>query len=543
MSDVDEEFRHVAPAFHEVDMFLWFRDNGLSPYWAVSNLCINHFDGYAEIDYEVGDEPWHAYISYNKETGIAPRDADPVDGRMYEFKLHAEGPGEQKADFNFSPRWDDQRKPNGDLMKRPWCGGEGLDVHTQGSNLTFDEYIYILQRTLQAFADEAGTDFNRRYFGRPLPQSNIVTVELYVRLVRQMAMKLVRSSGAFFKIMHLLADQEGTEWTYTVDNTEIIGKRHAFDLNPRDVRELVSDHRYGKRMKCYHPKHVRRRETDDDPLSSPKFGVAFHRSLNKTPNGTRAVKWGERDDLVHELEETLVNVLRWAGVSIAPDPTTFVEDDHFDVRPSDRRIGRFPDPTPGLETEQDLVIRRVLNDLRPSADAVLRALATDGGSRTDELAEETDYSLSQVYRALNEVSDLVVNDNGFVRYYSENIRQEIEGIATEVGDHVMSATTRLARLCRVETRSAADSALSRWMTRYGVDFDLDELGGRNRLRIDTVLSVYKSSSRPTLEDVLRTGLDAWTSTGRKADEFLDLLYDAKAVQGGDDVGSVRVAVR
>lgn len=231
---------HVAPHFHEVDVFWWFTHNGLSPYWVIGSLCINDFDGYRKISTEIGGEPWVVRINYNAETGIAPRDSDPIDTeRMYEYKIHADGPGEKKADFVLSPRWDDQKKPDGEKMQRPWCGGEGVQIHVQGANLSYDEYLYVLQRSIQALAEDAGTSISRRYFNRPRGDSNIVTTEIYVRLKRDYATKLVRSTGVFYGIMHLLATETGTQWVYKGDNTDIVGKRHAFDLDPASSQKLV----------------------------------------------------------------------------------------------------------------------------------------------------------------------------------------------------------------------------------------------------------------------------------------------------------------
>ncbi|MFC6826854.1 hypothetical protein [Halopelagius fulvigenes] len=441
---------HVAPHFHEVDMFLWFTDNGLSPYWALSNLCIREFDGYRKLTYEIGDEVWVARMNYNAETGIAPRDSDPIQSeRAYEFKIHAEGPGEQKADFVFSPRWDGQKKPDGEEMKRPWCGGEGVQIHVQGSNLTYDEYLFILQHTLQAFAEEARTDFSRRYFNRPLGDSNIATTELYVRLVREYAKKLTRSTGVFYKIMHLLSEEKDAQWVYKGDNTDIVGKRHAFALDPLASSKLVENHSLGKRLKCYHPKYVRSKESRDDPLSSPKFAVAFHKSLNTTEgiageyrSGGSAVKWRDRDQLLREVEETLINVLR---------------------------------------------------------------------------------------------GEVVVNDNGLVRFSSEKVRQEITAIVERVESFVEEGVNAVARLANVETRSAADSAIQRWMNKYGASFEeIDEDGGK--IRFDTVMSTLASSKVPTLEDVLQEGFDAWCNAGRDPAVFTCLSYVVKNLDGTANVG-------
>lgn len=518
---------HAAPAFHEVDLFWWFTDNDLSPYWALSKLMQNFEDGWHETTTEQADGVWQVRYNYNAETGISPREGDPIGSdRAYEHKIHADGPGEKKFDAVVSPRWPDQETPDGEQMRRPWCGGEGVQVHVQGSNLTYDEYHYLLQQFVQVLAEEAGISISRRYFNRIHPESNIVTTELYARLRRQYAEKIVRSTGVFYKLMHLLAGERGTEWVYSGNNKDVVGKRHAFELSPAAAAEAVDDHSLGKRHKCYHPKHVRSEETEDDPLSSPKYGVAFHKSINDG-----SVKWHNRDQLLRELEESLINVLRWGGIPITPDPTVFVDDDHFDVEASDRSIGFFDDPTPQLEAEQENLVTTVLQDLSPSARDVMQTLATDGGEvHYEELADENDYSVSQVYRVLEEIGDLVVNDNGLVRYYSETIKQEITAIVERIEDFVADGVEAVARLAGVETRSAADSAIQQWMHKYGAAFE-DGDGDSGTLRFDTVLATAKSYGAPKIDDVLREGLEAWMDAGRDPAAFADLRYEAEDVIG------------
>ena len=172
---------HQDPAYHEIDAFWWFTDNGLSPYWALTQLSIQDLDGYAEIQREFGGEEWQIRFSYNSETGLAPRPSDPIDGdTVYEWKMHVENVfTEAKADYVVSPRWGRLKKPNGDQAQIPWCGGEGCQIHLQGSNLSFDEYQWLLQRSLQELADHAGTDFSTRYFNQIRGDSNINTLERY----------------------------------------------------------------------------------------------------------------------------------------------------------------------------------------------------------------------------------------------------------------------------------------------------------------------------------------------------------------------------
>lgn len=516
---------HIEPAFHEVDVFWWFTDNGLSPYWALTALCLDEFDGHDEATMELGDGVWQVRLNYNDETGIAPRPSDAITGdRAYEFKIHAEGPDQKTADFVVSPRWDDLRKPSGEQARIPWCGGDGVQVHVQGSNLAFEEYKFILQEAVLGLAAEATFDWNRRYFNRPRDDSNIVTTELYVRLKRDYAQKLVSTDGLFYRLMHLVGDLEGSSWVYSADNTEIVGHRHAFEHGPTVATELGPDHSLGKRHKVYHPKHVRSEESDDDPLSSPKYGVAFHKSLDEA-----AVPWGERDELLHELEETLVNVLDWAGVPTEPDPTTFVEDDHFEISPSNRDVAHLSDPTPRLEAEQDLLLFQVLDDLSPAAKSVAKTVATDGGStHYTDVADETGYSISRIYEAIAELGDLVESDNGTVAILSEKVRQEVAAIADHLGDIVRRTADRIAALCDVDIRGVGDSALEKWLAKYGGEFR-DLTGDRDGvIRIDTVLSAVEvSQAYDYIDDVLEAGLDAWLKAGRPREEFLELRYDVR----------------
>jgi hypothetical protein len=530
-------------------MFWWFTEHGLSPYWALSSIMRELDGGWIEFDTELSDGLWHTRFTYNADTGIAPRDQDPIDGeRAYEFQLHAEGPGEKKADFNFSPRWPDQRKPDGDSMQRPWCGAEGLDVHVQGSNLSLEDYQWLLRTLCRVLAEEAGTDWNPAYFSTIRGDSNIVTLERYYRLTRERYQKLVRPTGAFYKLMHLVGDIEGAQWVYKGDNTDIVGKRHAFELPPSVADELAPGHALGKRLKAYHPEYVRETETDDDPLSSPKFGVAFHSSLNDadafgqaySSSGT-AVNWRDRDQLIRELDETLVNVCDWAGIPV-DDQTAFVDDYHFDAGvDAERNAARFDDPTPQLEADQEQAITRVLSDLSPSAEAVMRRLATDGGHPDSDgvhyttLAGDTGYSVSQIYRALEEVGDVIETDNGLVRYYSQKIREEIAAVVERVEDLVGDGVEAVARLAGVGTRATADSALQRWMNRYGVEFDRED----RTIRIDTLLSELKSGPGAEVSHVLQRGLDAWTAAGRDPLAFVQCDFAAEFVDRSGSSWPVR----
>ena len=354
---------HIRPHVHEAKTYLHFGDHDLSPFWALRNLVLHEHDGHGELTCEIHDDIWHISIGYS-DSGIAPRPSDGIQRDVLrDWELHLDGPGEAKIHYQIRARYDDMRGPDGDSRSIPWPGGEGLDILAQSSNIPLELVPQLLRCGLDKLADDAGTTLNVNYFRRPLPSSNITTVEFYVRYRRQYAMKMVRSDGVFYRLMHLLADAKGTEWVFSADNKEIVGHRHAFELCSESVSMLGPDLSAGVRLKSYHPKHVRKKETEGDPLSSPKYGVAFHKSVDG-----ESCPWSERDELRHELEDILINTLEWAEIPTEPDPTTYVSDWHFDAeKASEVVVGRRSDPTPELETDQESVLLRVLSELTPSA--------------------------------------------------------------------------------------------------------------------------------------------------------------------------------
>lgn len=516
---------HIRPQIHETKTFWHFRDHGLSPYWALRNIVVHDLDGHGEVTVDIDGDPYHIQIGYS-DSGIAPRSSDSVQRDVLrDWELHVDGPNEAKAHYQIRARYDDMVGPDGDSKSLAWPGGEGLDVLCQSSNIPLDETLDLLRIGIDELADSVDQSINRRYLRNPAPTSKITTVEWYVRILRQYATKLVRSDGIFHRVMHLLSPEKGMEWVYKGDNTDIVGHRHAMDLPPAAVDKLGLGWSLGVRAKNYHPKHVRENTDSDDPLVHPKFGVAFHKSIDD-----EARSWKDRDQIRREIEEMLINFLEWAEIPTEPEPTTFVEDDHFSVEPSEVSIGRCSDPTPGLEAQQESLLMTVLGELSPTAQDVTKTIATDGGTHYTELANETDSSVSTIYRALDQLGDLVQSDRGMVRFTSEKVREEIVAMVNRLDELKESTAERVAELANIELRSSADSAIEKWMAKYGaelVDFDGD--GGT--IRFDTLLTTVKTHSEPYLESVIQEGMDAWESTGRDWRTFADLRIDAELREG------------
>jgi len=527
---------HIRPHVHEAKVFLHFNDHGLSPYWTLRNLVLHELDGHGEVTTEIDGDVWHIDLGYS-DSGIAPRPSDSVERDVLrDWELHLDGPGETKAHYQIRARFDDMRGPDGSQKSIPWKGGEGLDILAQTGNVDLNRIPHLLRKGIDAIADAAGVEINPAYLRRPLPSTKITTVEYYVRIRRQYAKKLVRTDGVFYRLMHLLAEEKGIEWVFSADNTEIVGHRHAFELPPKALSYLGPDLSAGMRLKTYHPKHVRNKESSDDPLSSPKYGAAFHKEID---GGTR--RWDERDELRRELEDVLINTLEWADIPTEPEPTTYVADDHFEVTASDIDVGRRSDPTPALEAEQETMLMRVLGDLTPTGKEVLETVATDGGTHYRDLADATDSSVSTIYRILDEMQNVVESDRGMVKFTSEKIRQEIVGMVDRLNELKESTADRVAELANIDLRSRADSALEKWMAKYGADLvDVDTSAMSGTVRFDAMLSAIKFDDNPHLERVLEEGLDAWTSTGRDPLPFKELRFEADVRLGSDGqrIGSV-----
>ena len=107
----------------------------------------------------------------------------------------------------------------------------------------------------------------------------------------------------------------------------------------------------------------------------------------------------------------------------------------------------------------------------------------------EKLADATDSFVSTIYHVLEQLGDAVKSDKGMVKFISEKIRQEIVGMVDRYQELTRSTSDAVAQLANIDLRSRADSALEKWMAKYGaelVDFDGDELSGT--LRFDTLLS-------------------------------------------------------
>lgn len=537
----------IKPATHEAKGHLYYypvfgeQYDGLAPYWALSDLVFNHFDGHGQVTFDIDGEGHTADLAYSG-SGIAPRPSDDVTAdSLSEIELHVEGHSQRKCHFNISPRFEQmQHYEDGEDLTFPFHhldADAGLTIQFQAGNYDLHEIPVVLTRALFELADEADIGLHHRYFDQP-GGGRIEEIERYVRITRDWNSKLIETGMLIDRLSMLLSSQRGTKGKYRWDNTDEKGSHHQVRLGSTGAGKLIPNHQYGRQLKSYLPKEPQAHD-EGDPLYHPKFGVLFRKSLHRPGS----VLWENRHDLVREIDETILNCLSWADipatVSDGQDGThgggsngVFVADNHFDVVSRENSLPISEDPTPRLEAEQEHLLMTVLRDCTDSAADVVETIATDGGGHVDDVADETGYSLSTIYRVLQQLDGVLESREGHVKFVTQKIAEEIRGIVQSAEYAIENAADRAAKLFDIDVNQSSNSAVSRWLAEYAADFDApDDSDGRPRIRIDTIMSELKSRSQPYLPDVLDYLVHAWITDGRRRLDIEETIVEVQLASG------------
>lgn len=540
----------VAPATHEAVAWLYYAPvetdgsevidyDGLDPYWSLSSLFVGEFDGYRELqDVEINGEQWDIRATYSP-SGFQPRPEDDVGGdRLYEFEINAKGRGQRKVNYNVSPRFEGMRKSDGETTSTAFDHtdpDEGLSIHCQSSNVRLDEIPSLLPRFIFELADAAGMGLYHGYFEAPF-DGRVSAVERYVRLTRSMNEKVIANGGVLDRLSMHLSDVDGTKGEYKWNNEKVRGHHHVLRHGSASARQMASNHRLGGQVKSYLPEHPEHFEPND-PLYHPKLGTKY--VAGRTTGS--AVAWADRDEIRAELDERLLSILTWADVPTEAGGTTYVADDHFTARRRAAGVPIHENPLPRLEAQQDHILMTVLRDMTTSDEEIAETLATDGGQQALDLADETGYSLSTIYRCLQRLDGVIASDNGHVEFISEKLRQEVREIVSSVEHGIENAAKRAGHLVDMDVRGEASSAFGRWLAKYGAEFVPPEENGRGDdtavVRIDSVLSTIKSSNKPRLSAVLDEMIRAWKDDGGDPSTLRNALAEV-SINGQETVANV-----
>ncbi|GAB3678881.1 DUF7845 domain-containing protein [Halopiger thermotolerans] len=528
---------------HESEGRWKWPDWGRGPYDALSSVMLGPpFEGYLELDVEIDGEPWHLEVSYSK-SGFAPRLSDGINAeRLYEWDIRGRGRGERKASFNISPRFPNMRHwETGDPVNLPWENqvGEvdGVDVEFHVSNIEPGHGLELLPEFFAAIFEHAGERVHPEYFrADPHSASRMWAYERYIRIRRQWAEKLA-SAGVLQKVVHFLSDLEGVKAELHLDNEEVINHQNRLILNPTSAAKLLPGHTYGRKFEIYQladPDAV----SKDHPSYHPKVEVL----VNKSMNDGEAWAWADRHEVTEQIEETLLNALHWEDIPLAPDGNdVYVPDDHFDAAARDESVELYEDPTPRLKAKTDHLLMTTLRDMGETAREVTETVATDGGGTVDGLADELGKHPATIYRAIEDLGDILEIDQGEISFRARKYQEELRALVESAEYAIESFADRIQHVMGLADHIAESSPFQRWLAENGAEIEFDEHGNPKRLRIDAILSLLKHDSFENARAVAQEAIDAWRHSGNDVVPFSKVSMVWRTPEGGRDshrVGSL-----
>jgi transposase len=342
----------------------------------------------------------------------------------------------------------------------------------------------------------------------------------------------------------LLSTKLGAEGAYYFSNSgpnrDVLGYRHRMLLHKSDADELLNRHRYGKQIKMYHPEYVH--GDPEEARYHPKLGVLFDFSKEHLGNGGNSVPWSRLEELIRELRETLTNLVSWSGLTTKPDPTTYVPDDAFELQEAEEPVQLVKDPLPQVEADQEALLMKTLGDLTPSDERLLQVVADGGEVSVHEAAEETDRSLSTIYRALDRLGDLLRNDSGTLSFVSEKLQQELSGVLSETESALESGVRRLCELLDLDPRQLEQkgSAWQKWLARWGAEaVEHGDQSDRMLIKISTMMDRLRATDRPLVDEIVAEAYEAWCNSGGPRGDWWDA--QVRWTNGADQTHTVSVS--
>ncbi|QSX00886.1 DNA-binding protein [Haloterrigena alkaliphila] len=525
---------------HEIEGRWKWPDWGRGPYDALSSVMLGPpVEGYLELDVEIDGEPWHLKVSYSK-SGFAPRLSDGINAeRLYEWDIVGRGRGERKASFNISPRFPNMRHwETGDRLQLPWENQvgdvDGVDVEYHTSNIEPERGLELLPEFYAAIFDEANERVHPEYFRtEPHSASRMWAYERYVRIRREWAEKL-SSAGVLQKIAHYLSDLEGVKAELHIDNEEVVNHQNRLFLNPASAAKLLPGHTYGRKFEIYQLKDPDA-VSKDHPSYHPKVEVL----VNKSMNDGEAWAWADRHAVTKQIEETLLNALHWEDIPLGPDGNgVYVADDHFDAVAREKPVELYEDPTPRLEAKSDHLLITTLRDMGETARDVTERVATDGGATVDGLADQLGKHPATIYRAIEDLGDVLELDQGDISFRARKYREELRALVESAEYAIESYADRMQHLMGLADHVAKSSPFQKWLAQNGADLEFDGQGEPRRMRIDTILSRLKSDSFENVATIASEALEKWSKSGNDPTILRGAELTWKTPGGGTETGFV-----
>jgi hypothetical protein len=470
----------IDPHTHELEAFLQYTRENLTPYYQLLEILKKN-DEYVFTDIDVSAETYDIEISSHKTGFVQNGEREPK--IVINFALQDDTLGIKSGTFQIKPRRVNASSIEGaENPSNPDYndGDPYFTVGVDGSNIAKQTYLEILQSVFDYFnIDIDTTELHSSSTSYSLSQE--------VRVDREVISRLIGHESTFSKIKEYV----NTDGHLSRSNGNISSRREEIYLDSEAVNQLVNGHEYGKSLKLYSVKHPP--DDPDDPLHHPKLCVMLDDN----------VSWSDIPKAKNELNELLINILSWSGISIqSGDP--FISDSYFENTNTTHEIDLLESPIAEIKkTQQAFIDGLSFNpDITESQRGLLETLATCDSPTVREIADTTDVSKKTVYRSINGFENVVSLDNGTVEFASECLESGISSF-------ISKATNR------VKDTSSTTSPFKKFANTYGVS--VSEKDGRMMLRFGEIPRKVHNN----MNEILDRALTAWIKSDnrRKKLEF------------------------
>lgn len=547
----------VAPWYHELKAYVKYdcsdRRSPLQSYDALNslrkeldieqrgNLTVKLADEFAGVSYD------ELTVEFScKSSGIAPRNdlsPDIEEAREYQIYIYPRGyeshteaadDGRQRAYFRISPRWPKIVSNSGKKISNPH-NLTGFDVEYSGSNIPFKTYPKLLHGAMVRLKDHQGSNRNCPTYLRPddfhpeniHESSNVVDAELYVRVNQDHTQRVYALDGTLHRISLLLSEERNGYAKSIRDDRECSGHYHAATIGTERTSEMIPGHEWPREHKHYHVKHPK--AVEGGPLEHPKISVSLQSSLaSNTP------KWSQLHQLERELDEALLNLLKWSDIPLRPDHQVYIEDDYFSVESTRRFRKLLHNQLPRIESIQEREVKElvVAGNATEIDINVLETLLTDGGDHSpSSLAEEIGCALSTVYSSIERLGELVHHQYDNVqltsKYIGQQIVKHIGAVKQTVNTDLKSAVSNLLRAHEFIDADKTNP-WSLWLHCWVEDIR------EHPDSPDELILGYEPTDRKEARRILRKGAGKWAEvTGNDMIDFPDEYIPLVSTRSGE----------
>jgi hypothetical protein len=525
----------IVPQCHEFRAQYNF-DAGLDAIFAADSR-IKDGGGSVSGQFSAFDDVWSVSLSYTSGNGLIPPEGDHtpqgtewhIDNiREYELRVDAvedDTAGQKSFYSRLSPRWHGMRTQdnNGNVRAMSVPFDEGFNLNVQGSNIHFLHYQRLIKQAFLAVG------INGSYFSSSArhESSTLSQAELYVRVHNDCSGPIHARDGPLARIGHLLEhDRGGRRRIEQADVTETgevcPGYRHQAGIDEKRVQEVWPRHQLPKQFKHYQVRHA---TSVTGSLSHPKLGSIYYPKLWRNQlEGSFGVSTEDLTQLYQELESSLLSILHDAGLDVT-SAQQYVADDYFSAETSNREVNVVNLPLEEIAHDQEsVVIKHLADGLSPIQQQTIETLVSDGGQvAPSDIAEDGGFHPDSVYRALDQMDDLIEREYGSVSVSSTHIADLIHTSVQQAKQRTREAVRAGSRALEAAERGLDEQtqAWFAWASKYLDGYQELSAYDGVKVNIGTLDQTFESptEARRHIRRILRDGFQKWQAMGKDESEW------------------------